>query len=105
MAGRTGICGILLDQTLRLELDLIKTLRQPEEAAFGAEYRFLDLFLARAGIREAVITDTRTIMKPEYTFGAGMRYDFLGFDYALIIPPSELGIIYKISLVGKFLPW
>ena len=102
MTGRLGISGILLDQTLRMELDLVKTLQQPEEVAFGAEYRFLDLFLARAGIREAVITGTRTFMEPEYSFGAGMRYTFLGFDYAIVIPPSELGVIHKVSIAGKF---
>jgi hypothetical protein len=101
MTGRLGACGILLDNTLRIELDLVKTLRQPEEALLGAEYRFLDLFFARAGIKEAVITDTRTIMKPEYSFGAGMRYEFVGFDYAMVMPVSGLGAIHKISIAGK----
>ncbi|MBN2036408.1 MAG: hypothetical protein JW768_06660 [Chitinispirillaceae bacterium] len=27
-----------------------------------------------------------------------MRYKFLGFDYA-IIPPSELGLVHKISII------
>ena len=32
---------------------------------------------------------------------SGMRYEFMGFDYALVIPPSELGLIHKVSIMGK----
>jgi hypothetical protein len=101
MTGRLGICALLLDDAVKLELDGIKTLTQPEEAALGAEYTFAKMLSARAGIRTAVNRYNRSIMKPEYSFGAGMRYDFMGFDYACIIPPSELGLIHKISIMGK----
>jgi hypothetical protein len=101
MCGRFGVCALLFDNTLRLELDGIKTLTQPEEAAFGAEYTFARIISVRAGGRTAVHYIDRTAMDPEFSFGAGMRYDFLGFDYALIVPPSELGLIHKISIIGK----
>lgn len=101
LTGQLGVTGILVDNTLRMELDIIKTMQQPEEVACGAEYAFLQFFKARAGIREAAKTDTREIMKPEYSFGAGMHYDFLGFDYAIVIPASDLGAIHKISVICK----
>ncbi|MBN2036411.1 MAG: hypothetical protein JW768_06675 [Chitinispirillaceae bacterium] len=101
MIGRFGVCATLLDNSLKLELDGIKTLTQPEEAAFAAEYTFAGIISVRAGGRSAVNREDRKAMDPEYSFGAGMRYDFLGFDYALIVPPSELGLIHKISIIGK----
>lgn len=102
MTGRFGICGSLFDNSLRIELDGIKTLRQPEEAAFGAEYTFAGVIAARGGMRTSVDRYNHAIMRAEYSFGAGMRYEFMGFDYACIIPPSELGLIHKISIIGKF---
>jgi hypothetical protein len=101
MTGRFGICAALFDNSLRLELDGIKTLSQPEEAAFGAEYTFAGILSARGGIRTSVDWYDHAIMKPEYSFGAGMRYEFMGFDYALVVPPSELGLIHKVSIIGK----
>jgi hypothetical protein len=101
MTGRFGACGMLFKNTLRIELDGIKTLTQPEEAAFGAEYTFADIISARGGIRTAVSRYNHSIMRPEYSFGAGMRYEFMGFDYALVVPSSELGLIHKISIIGK----
>jgi hypothetical protein len=99
--GRFGVCAILFDNTVRLEIDGIKTLTQPEEAAFGAEYTFAGILSARGGIRTSVNRNYHAIMRPEYSFGAGMRYEFMGFDYALVVPPSELGLIHKISIIGK----
>ncbi|MBN1129511.1 MAG: PorV/PorQ family protein [Chitinispirillaceae bacterium] len=101
MTGRFGVCASLLNNTLRLELDGIKTLTQPEEAAFGAEYNFAGILYGRGGFRSSVSPRERSAMKPEYSFGAGMRYEFLGFDYALVVPPSELGLIHKVSIAGK----
>jgi hypothetical protein len=101
MTGRFGVCASLIDNTLRFELDAIKTLTQPEEAAFGAEYTFARIISARGGIRTSVSRYDHAIMRPEYSFGAGMRYDFMGFDYACVVPPSELGLIHKLSIIGK----
>jgi hypothetical protein len=101
MTGRFGVCATLFDNSLKLEFDGIKTLTQPEEAAFGAEYTFAGILSARSGIRTAVDWYDHAVMRPEYSFGAGMRYDFLGFDYALVVPPSELGLIHKLSIIGK----
>jgi hypothetical protein len=101
MTGRFGICAILFDNAVRIELDGIKTITQPEEAAFGAEYTFAGILSARGGIRTAVNRYDHAIMRPEYSFGAGMRYEFMGFDYALVVPPTELGLIHKVSIIGK----
>ena len=101
MTGRFGICTSLFDNALRLEFDGIKTLAQPEEAAVGVEYTFAHIISGYGGIRTSVSRYYHAIMQAEYTFGTGMRFDFLGFDYALIVPPSELGIIHKISIIGK----
>lgn len=98
MAGRLGICGKFIDSSIKIEMDFVKTMHQPEEGLFGAEYTFLKVFSARAGVRSAVNTGDRAFMKPEYSLGAGMQYDFLGFDYALVIPPNELGFVHKITV-------
>jgi hypothetical protein len=101
MTGRFGVCAMLFDNAVKFELDGIKTLTQPEEAAFGAEYTFAGILSARGGIRTAVNRYDHAIMRPEYSFGAGMRYEFMGFDYAVVVPPSELGLIHKVSIIGK----
>jgi hypothetical protein len=101
MTGRFGVCGSFFNGSLKTEADLVKTLTQPEEGAFGVEYTFAGILSARGGMRSSVSPREHSAMKPEYSFGAGMRYEFMGFDYALIVPPSELGLIHKVSIIGK----
>lgn len=99
--GRVGVAGVLLDGALTAELDLEKTIRQPMAGAVAIEYTLLEMASVRGGLRSAVDFGDRKLLSPDYSVGVGMRYSFFGFDYALIVPSSELGLQHKLSVVGK----
>jgi hypothetical protein len=95
---RIGVAGLFLDKSLITEIDVLKTVQQPVQISLGVQYTLFKIISARGGIS----TDT-DIMKyhsryPDYSFGLGVRYSAFGFDYACIIPDSDLGISHKISL-------
>jgi hypothetical protein len=95
---RIGISGIFLKKSLCAELDFIKPLQQPEEISFGVQYMLLEMFSFRGGIASAVDLSEYHSKYPDYSLGLGFRYMFFGFDYALTIPESELGLSHKVSL-------
>jgi hypothetical protein len=93
------VAGLFLDKSLITEIDVLKTVQQPVQISLGVQYTLFKIISARGGIS----TDT-DIMKyhsryPDYSFGLGVRYSIFGFDYACIIPDSDLGLSHKISLV------
>lgn len=101
--GRIGVCGHLLNKTLLIETDFIKTQKQPEEMAVGIQYLFFDYLFARGGITTAVDVENQRSKYPDYSLGVGMRYASLGFDYACLIPDNRslaslLGITHKLTL-------
>ena len=96
---RLGVAGLFLDKSLITEIDVLKTVQQPVQISLGMQYTLFKIVSARGGIS----TDT-DIMKyhsryPDYSFGLGVRYSAFGFDYACIIPDSDLGISHKVSLI------
>lgn len=104
--GRVGVCGKLLNNTLLIETDFIKTQKQPEEIAAGIQYFFLDLFFVRGGLNTAVKAVEQSSKYPDYSLGLGMRYLSIGFDYACQIPDSRslessLGLKHKLSFYGS----
>jgi hypothetical protein len=96
---RLGICGLFLRKSLITELDFIKTLNQPEGLAIGARYLLFDMISFRSGISTAIDLSERHSKYPDYSLGLGFKYSSFGFDYALIIPDSELGLQHKVSIV------
>jgi len=98
MGLRLGVAGLFLEKSLTTEIDVLKTVQQPIQISLGVQYTLLKIVSARGGIS----TDT-DILKyhsryPDYSFGIGIRYSVFGFDYACIIPDSDLGINHKVTL-------
>jgi len=98
-AVRLGLCGNFFKKSLITEIDFVKTLKQPEEILLGIQYKFLNMFFIRGGIKSAIDLTQLSSRYPDFSAGFGFLYSFLGFDYALIIPDSDLGYIHKISLI------
>lgn len=98
---RIGVAGILLDEDLIIEGDIIKCLRQPLAGSFGVQYTLFHILSLRGGISSSVDIKDRDSKKPDFSLGIGMRYSFVGFDYALHVPSSELGVSHKVSIIVK----
>jgi hypothetical protein len=99
-SARLGIAGSWLKNSIRAEIDLSKTSEQPEELCFGAQYTLLEIISLRGGISTAIDASSMHSKYPDYSFGLGMRYSGFGFDFACLIPDSDLGMSYKFSLVA-----
>jgi hypothetical protein len=96
---RFGVCGLFMRKSLIAELDFIKTMNQPEGLALGACYLLFDIVSFRAGISTAIDLSESHSKFPDYSLGLGFKHSGFGFDYALIIPDSELGLQHKVSIV------
>jgi long-subunit fatty acid transport protein len=70
------------DHNFRLEVDAFHPSDNTESISLGAEWTFMDIFSLRGGYQNLFLTDSE--VGP--TFGAGVRYEVLGyllrFDYA-----------------------
>jgi len=84
----TGVAFQPVEEAV-LALDLFKDVRFPMELRFGVEYAPVALLRLRAG------TGTEP---SSLSAGAGLRYDFVGLDYAFTAHP-ELGVTHQISLL------
>ena len=98
---RLGIAGILMDTTLSVELDVAKTIKQPIDVSLGFQYKLLKILSFRAGTSTSLDIEDRDFRDFDFSLGIGMRYSLLGFDYAVPISSSKLGITHKISVVVK----
>ena len=99
MAARLGVAGLFLDKSLIAEIDVLKTIQQPVQISVGVQYTLFKIFSARGGISTDMDYINYHSNYPDYSFGLGIRYSVFGFDYACIIPDSDLGLSHKISLV------
>ncbi len=97
---RLGIAGSWFKNSVRAELDLVKTQQQPEAVSFGVQYTLMEMVSLRGGISTAIDASTMQSKYPDYSLGLGMRYSGFGFDFACLIPDSDLGLSYKFSLVA-----
>jgi hypothetical protein len=100
---RIGLGSTWLNNSLSAELDLVKTVKQPEQACLGIQYSLLKMFLFRGGMAVDIDASSKHSNYPDFSFGLGMRYSFFGFDYACLIPSSDLGTTHKISIFLKIL--
>jgi len=99
---RLGVAGLFLDKALITELDVLKTVQQPIQISLGVQYTLFKVLSARGGIStDADYLKYHLRQYPDYSFGIGIRYSIFGFDYACIIPDSDLGLSHKISLIIK----
>ena len=98
---RLGIAGILMDTTLSVELDVAKTIKQPIDVSLGVQYKLFRILSLRAGTSTSLDIEDRDFRDFDFSFGVGMRYSMFGFDYAVPITSSKLGISHKISVVVK----
>jgi hypothetical protein len=98
---RLGVAGLFLDKSLIAEIDVCKTVQQPVQISLGVQYTLFKIFSARGGISTDIDYTNYHSSYPDYSFGLGIRYSVFGFDYACIIPNSDLGISHKISLFVK----
>lgn len=96
--GRLGISGTFLKKSLSAEIDFVKTQKQPEQVACGVQYVILDMISLRGGISTDLDFSPIHAKYPDYSLGLGVKYSFFSFDYALIIPDSELGLTHKVSI-------
>jgi hypothetical protein len=80
---RAGVAGIVLDSALVGGVDVIKAPGRPVEVRGGLRYTILDLLALRAGVATALDLEEREARMPDVSLGAGVRYRFLGLDYAL----------------------
>jgi hypothetical protein len=99
---RIGIAGLFLKKSLIAEIDMLKTLQQPIQLSGGIQYTLFDIVSFRGGISADADYENIHMRSPDYSLGLGVRYSFFGFDYALIIPDSDLGLSHKISLTVEF---
>ena len=90
-----------IDTALTVELDVIKTLRQPIDVALGVQYRLFNVIAIRAGAATSLDIEDRDYRDFDFSLGIGMRYSLFGFDYACPITSSKLGISHKISVIVK----
>jgi hypothetical protein len=97
-SARLGVAGLFLDKSLITEIDVLKTVQQPVQISLGVQYSLFKIFSARGGISTDMDYVHYHMRYPDYSFGLGIRYSIFGFDYACIIPDSDLGISHKISL-------
>jgi hypothetical protein len=95
---RLGVSGIFLKKSLHAEMDFVKTQKQPEQVACGVEYVLLDLISLRGGITTDLDFSSVHAKYPDYSFGLGVKYSSFFFDYACLIPDSDLGLIHKFSI-------
>jgi hypothetical protein len=95
---RLGVSGIFLKKSLHAEIDFIKTQKQPEQIVCGVQYTFLDMISLRSGISTDLDLSTVHSKYPDYSLGLGVKYSFFLFDYACLIPDSELGLTHKFSI-------
>jgi len=94
-----GIAGLFLDTALVIEADFAKSISQPVDIMFGAQYTILNMIGIRAGISTGFDHYDKTWKIPDFAFGAGFSYNRYGFDYSFFRPSSELGPHHKISVV------
>jgi len=99
---RLGVAGLFLNKSLIAEIDVLKTVQQPLQISLGVQYTLFKIVSARGGISTDMDYINYHSRYPDYSFGLGVRYSVFGFDYAIIIPDSDLGISHKISLVVAF---
>jgi hypothetical protein len=95
---RLGVAGLFLDKSLIAEIDFLKTVQQPLQISLGVQYTLFKIVSARGGISTDMDYINYHSNYPDYSFGLGIHYSIFGFDYAIIIPDSELGISHKISI-------
>jgi hypothetical protein len=95
---RAGIEASFLKKSLHAELDVLKPLQQPEEAALGLQYTLFDIVSVRGGISMDFDAGSMQSSYPDYALGIGVHYAFFGFDYGLMIPNSDLGLTHKITI-------
>lgn len=96
---RVGIAGIFLDSSLIAELDISQPDNQPLTGALGIEYTILKLISLRGGLSADLELSEMNSGEIDVSLGVGMRYEMFGFDYALVIPGSDLGLNHKVTLV------
>lgn len=88
--GRLGAFFTFLDSTLSIGADIQNSRYQPIDGGAGIEYVLYKILALRAGIYY--------LRNPDYSFGAGVRWNNFTADYSLEIPWSDLGSIHRISL-------
>ena len=98
---RLAVAGLFLEESLISELDIAKTTEEPLDVLFGLQYKLLGMLSFRAGFATSLDIADRDYRDFDFFLGAGMRYSFLGFDYACPITSSKLGVTHRISVVGK----
>ena len=99
---RVGVAGMFIDTTLTVELDVSKTLEQPIDLALGIQYKLFDILYVRGGLASSIDIENKDYRDFDFSLGIGMRYSMVGFDYAVPITSSRLGVTHKISAVIKF---
>jgi hypothetical protein len=95
---RAGIEASFLKNSLRAELDMLKPLQQPEEAALGLQYTLFNIVSVRGGMSMDIDAASMHSSYPDYGVGVGVHYSFFGFDYGLWIPDSDLGLTHKFTV-------
>lgn len=101
---RLGIAGLFIDTSLTVELDVVKTLKQPIDVSLGLQYKLFNILSLRAGTSTSLDIKDRDYRDFDFSLGVGMRYSIFGFDYACPITSSKLGISHKISVIVKIPP-
>jgi hypothetical protein len=97
-SARLGVAGLFLDKSIIAEIDVLKTVQQPLQLSLGVQYTLFKIVSARGGISTDVDYLKYHTRYPDYSFGLGVRYSIFGFDYAIVIPDSELGLTHKVSI-------
>jgi hypothetical protein len=103
---RAGACATLLENSLLIELDIAKTVKQPLEIAGGVQYSFIEILFVRAGVNTSVNFENRHSRDPDLSGGIGVRYSFFGCDYGITVPTeytSEM-MSHAVSLLLRFKP-
>jgi len=99
-AARLGVNVSFLRKSLMTEVDFVKTLSQPVEGIMGLQYTILDLISIRGGAQSAIDISDKQLQWPDFSFGTGIHYAGIGFDYSCTIPSSELGLTHRISITA-----
>lgn len=85
-----------LGGNLNLALDFIKSKEEDSYAAFGAEYRVLEMLLLRLGY-----SSQSDFVGTGFSYGIGLRFAQWNIDYALV-PFGDLGNTNRVSVGYRF---
>jgi len=102
---RFSLAGTLLDSTLIIAADARKKIDQHTDFFGGIQYLLIDIIYLRLGLATSLDIQDMDSRVPDFATGIGLKLKDIGFDYALTIPSSDLGLTHTITISGRLTPF